>query len=255
MSARLVIPILLVAFAAGPTAECALPGVLRSAVIHADDLRAIQTVCRVVQPIRRPIVRTSLPDTFSFVLEVSSRSTRVIVDASATAAIKTLAESFQQRCRVPDSVSTIRFRIRCVVDGVDGVCRRKALSTLPPDVIVWEEELQQPGSEKVSPKEAPPDVEDFVALEREPGYDERELASNVRYPDIARRNAIQGIVSVGALIGTNGCIQRITIIESDNEILNQSALDAVLSTSFTPAMQNGEPIRVWVRVPLRYALR
>lgn len=99
------------------------------------------------------------------------------------------------------------------------------------------------------------DIEGFVPVEQEPSFDHRALSQNTRYSDLARRNAIEGRVLIAALICTDGSIADIRIIESDNEILNASAVDAVLATSFTPAVQNGKPIAVWVRIPFMFSLK
>jgi len=72
---------------------------------------------------------------------------------------------------------------------------------------------------------------------------------------MARRNGIEGIVLVGALIGKDGRIEKIQVIESDNEVLNSAAVKAVQETTFTPAKQNGQAVRVWARVPIRFTLR
>jgi len=100
-----------------------------------------------------------------------------------------------------------------------------------------------------------PDIEEFVSVEVEPAYDEGALARRVKYPEMARRNGIEGIVLVGALIGKDGRIEKIQVIESDNEVLNSAAVKAVQETTFTPAKQNGQAVRVWARVPIRFTLR
>lgn len=108
---------------------------------------------------------------------------------------------------------------------------------------------------QIATREPEPDIEDFVSVEKEPSYDEASLARRVKYPEMARRNGIEGIVLVGALIGKDGRIENIKVIESENEILDEAALKAVRETSFTPAQQNGQAVRVWARVPIRFTLR
>jgi TonB family protein len=100
-----------------------------------------------------------------------------------------------------------------------------------------------------------PDVEVFVAVEVEPTYDEQQLVSRIKYPDSARRMRIEGLVVVGALIGKDGRIEKIQIVESAHELLNEAAMNAVRATKFTPAKENGKPIRVWARIPIRFSLR
>jgi len=38
-------------------------------------------------------------------------------------------------------------------------------------------------------------------------------------------------------------------------VLNSAAVKAVQETTFTPAKQNGQAVRVWARVPIRFTLR
>ena len=38
-------------------------------------------------------------------------------------------------------------------------------------------------------------------------------------------------------------------------VLNTSAIAAVRETVFTPAIQNGNPVRLWVRIPIAFKLR
>ena len=88
-----------------------------------------------------------------------------------------------------------------------------------------------------------------------PGFDFADLQRRVRYPDMARRNGIEGQVLVAALVGRDGSVEKTQVISSDNEILNSAALAAVRETVFTPAIQNQSPVRVWVRIPISFKLR
>lgn len=107
----------------------------------------------------------------------------------------------------------------------------------------------------ITAREADPDINDFISTEKEPMYDEAGIARRLKYPDMARRNGIEGRVLIGALIGKDGRIEKLQVIESDNQILEAAALAAVRETAFTPAQQNGHPVRVWARVPIRFTLR
>lgn len=108
---------------------------------------------------------------------------------------------------------------------------------------------------KIETREEDPDVDEFIAVEKEPDFDYEEIKRRVKYPDIARRNGIEGTVLVAALVGKDGRVEKTQIIDSDNELLNKNAADAVRETVFTPAIQNGNPVRTWVRIPIKFALR
>lgn len=103
------------------------------------------------------------------------------------------------------------------------------------------------------PKE--PNPYEFVAVEREPSLDMNELRRRLEYPELARRAGIQGKVYVRVLVGTDGKPKRYIVEHSDNELLTEAAVKAVMSMTFTPAIQNGQPIAVWVSIPIDFRLR
>ncbi|MCS6966201.1 MAG: TonB family protein [Candidatus Kapabacteria bacterium] len=100
-----------------------------------------------------------------------------------------------------------------------------------------------------------PDPYEFVAVEREPSLDMNELRRRLEYPELARRAGIQGKVYVRVLVGTDGKPKRYLVEHSDNELLTDAAVKAVMSMTFTPAIQNGQPITVWVSIPIDFRLR
>ncbi len=111
------------------------------------------------------------------------------------------------------------------------------------------------GGLNIETRETEPDIDEFIAVEKEADFDYPGLQRRVKYPDIARRNGIEGQVLVGALIGKDGKVEKVQVIETDNEVLNKEAVNAVRETVFTPAIQNGTPVRMWVRIPIVFKLR
>ena len=107
----------------------------------------------------------------------------------------------------------------------------------------------------IKEREEIPDVDEFVAVEKEPGFDYDALRRRVKYPDLAMRAGIEGRVQVAALIGKDGRVMDIKITDSDNPILNDAAVKAVKDTPFTPAIQNGNPVTTWVRIPIVFELK
>jgi TonB family protein len=110
-------------------------------------------------------------------------------------------------------------------------------------------ELQ--GSIKQKDEEEPdPDV--FIPVEKDPTYDGAALQRRVRYPDVARRNGIEGTVVVRVLVGKDGRVRR-TMIESGNIAeMNDAAVEAIKGTMFTPALQDGKPIDIWIQIPVMF---
>lgn len=95
---------------------------------------------------------------------------------------------------------------------------------------------------------------EFIPHEREPEFDMDDLRSRIRYPELARRNQIQGNVVVSVFVETDGRPTRAFIDASEASILNQAAIEAVMATQFTPAEQNGQPIGVWLWIPVNFTL-
>lgn len=225
------------------------PVLFGRAVVETKDIDQLKKYCTVLPPRSIPVVDRILPSTFSFTVEISTKGVKPLHKKKVHPSIRIISQWFADRCMV---IAPIRGKkkitIRCTESIFGNPCRFYIDLNLKPYQLAWNY------PEPVIVEKAP-DVEDFVSVEREPSYDESALVRSIRYPEIARRNGIQGIVLVGALISKTGCVEKLEIIESDNEILNQSALDAVGSLTFTPAAQNGKPIRVWARIPIRYTLR
>lgn len=70
------------------------------------------------------------------------------------------------------------------------------------------------------------------------------LEANTIYPLVADRNGEEGNVVVNFQVDENGQVSNISVLNSGGRMFDQSAIDAVTSTKWHPAMQNGEPIAV-----------
>ncbi|MBX3044657.1 MAG: energy transducer TonB [Candidatus Kapabacteria bacterium] len=104
--------------------------------------------------------------------------------------------------------------------------------------------------------EEEPDIDAFIAVEKDPQVDLAKLQKSIVYPDMARRAGIEGRVIVRVLVGADGKVRRSVIEDSDNVMLNDAAIKAVNDYGlFTPAIQNGQPITCWVSIPITFRLR
>jgi protein TonB len=75
------------------------------------------------------------------------------------------------------------------------------------------------------------------------------------YPEIARQAGVEGLVIIDALIGTDGRVVEVHIDPRINVVmLNESALEAARKWVFTPAIDKGQPVMVWIKLPFRYTL-
>jgi protein TonB len=73
------------------------------------------------------------------------------------------------------------------------------------------------------------------------------------YPPEARDAKIEGRVLVRALVGADGRIDEVFFDQGD-EIFAASAIEAVSGALFEPATKDGEPVAVWVSIPIRFEL-
>lgn len=96
-----------------------------------------------------------------------------------------------------------------------------------------------------------PDINAFIQVEKFPEM--IETATPV-YPEDAKKNKITGKVFVKVLVDMEGNPKKAIVIKSDNEILNQPAIDAAMKSKYTPAMNKGEAIGVWILLPYKFQL-
>lgn len=79
-----------------------------------------------------------------------------------------------------------------------------------------------------------------------------------RYPSSARRAGIEGKVFVSVLISEKGepiKAQIMKRVPSDQTIFDKAAIECVMKSTYSPGIQNGSPIKVWLAVPIRFTLR
>ncbi len=79
-------------------------------------------------------------------------------------------------------------------------------------------------------------------------------AAKPNYPEIAKSAGITGKVFIKVLVDKEGMPKKAMVIKSENEIFNQSAIDAAMKSKFSPAIQEGKPVAVWIVLPYKFAL-
>ncbi len=103
--------------------------------------------------------------------------------------------------------------------------------------------------------EALPSPDEFIAVELEPRYEMADLQRNLVYPEDARRNNIEGLVLVRALVSASGTVKSVQIDMCDHPSLCDAARNAVLPLKMQPAMQEGKPVAVWIQIPIMFRLQ
>ena len=140
--------------------------------------------------------------------------------------------------------------------GRDAAERRRLLNVPKPGVttLVPLSPAPAPGTTSAAPPAADtgglPKFGDYVYVEELP-----EAITRVppAYPEAARKAGIQGVVMVQVLVGRDGSVVDTRIVKSIPP-LDDAAAAAVRQWRFKPALTKGQPIPVWVGVPVRFTL-
>ena len=82
------------------------------------------------------------------------------------------------------------------------------------------------------------------------------IAQNLRYPQIAAENGIQGRVFVQFVVNADGTVSNAEIVRGVDPSLDREALRVVMSSPrWTPGRQRGEPVRVAFTFPINFVLQ
>lgn len=117
------------------------------------------------------------------------------------------------------------------------------------DEVVVEEKKPEP--EKI-----------FTAVEESPKFPggEKEmynwLSRNIRYPEMAQQNNIQGRVTVQFVVEKDGSIGEVKVVRGKDPDLDKEAVRVVKSMpKFIPGKMNGQAVRVWYTLPINFKLQ
>jgi protein TonB len=80
------------------------------------------------------------------------------------------------------------------------------------------------------------------------------MAVKPAYPELARKAEIEGRVTILVTIDENGRVIRAVVAHSDAEIFNQAAIEAAFKYAFSPAEQNGIPVKATIGVKFKFTL-
>ncbi|MEY3386819.1 MAG: hypothetical protein RIR53_1630 [Bacteroidota bacterium] len=97
-----------------------------------------------------------------------------------------------------------------------------------------------------------PSINDFVSASTDPMFDFDRLGSYIFYPAAARGRNMTGRVLVAALVGPDGHVEDVVILESTDPVYDLSAARAIKCLRFRPGQLHGGPARLWVRVPIEF---
>jgi len=82
----------------------------------------------------------------------------------------------------------------------------------------------------------------------------QQVKSSMAYPEVARQAGIEGKVTVKVLVGTDGSVEKVGSITGP-DVFSDEVRDKSMNLQFTPGLQNGRPVKVWVTVPFNFKLK
>jgi protein TonB len=120
------------------------------------------------------------------------------------------------------------------------------LEDLAPPPVLQERAVEQKA--EIVEEEEPVEI---WKVEKQP-----EVTKQVKpdYPEIARKAGIEGRVTVNALVGKTGKVEKVGEVTGP-EVFHEAAKAAALQWEFTPAIQNDRAVKVWVAIPFNFTFR
>jgi protein TonB len=83
----------------------------------------------------------------------------------------------------------------------------------------------------------------------------RYIASHIKYPPIAIERGIEGLVYIKFCITSKGDVEKVSVIQGADPILDKEALRVIRSLpKWTPGEQRGKKVNVWYTVPINFDL-
>lgn len=76
-----------------------------------------------------------------------------------------------------------------------------------------------------------------------------------KYPEIARKARIQGIVILEAIINKQGDVTDVKVLKSLNSLCDQAAMEAARQWKFEPGTQNDIPVDVVMTLTVQFQLK
>jgi TonB family protein len=89
----------------------------------------------------------------------------------------------------------------------------------------------------------------FIATEKEPKLIRLE---KVRLSDLAMRTNPSGEVKAKVLVDKEGKPEQVQIVSSTNQLLDQSIIDALQKSTYSPGMMGNDPVSAWMLIPFKF---
>jgi len=80
------------------------------------------------------------------------------------------------------------------------------------------------------------------------------IQERIQYPETAKDDGVEGTVYLYVYIDTKGEVANVEVAKGVRDDLDLAAIEAVEPVKFTPAMEDGEPVKVRVSIPIHFRL-
>lgn len=99
-----------------------------------------------------------------------------------------------------------------------------------------------------------PAPDEFVAYEEAP---EKVETPALKYPEMARRAGIEGVVFINVLVDKEGKVRDTRIVKESgaNAGFEEAAIEQAKGTLWKPAISNGQPVAVWVTYKVVFKIK
>lgn len=78
---------------------------------------------------------------------------------------------------------------------------------------------------------------------------------NPRYPEQARKEGVNGVVVMEVVIGEDGSVREVEVVQSNANVLSEAAIEAVEQWTFEPATLEGVPVAVRYILTVKFRLQ
>lgn len=120
--------------------------------------------------------------------------------------------------------------------------------------IKVEEKKVEEKIEKVEKKEEKTVYQSFEVEKAPECVNLSQVRASMKYPEVAREAGIEGRVTVKVLVGPDGNVIKVGSVNGP-DVFTSEVQDKAMNLQFTPGLQNGKPVKVWVTVPFNFKLK
>jgi protein TonB len=112
----------------------------------------------------------------------------------------------------------------------------------------------------VIPNEAVTVADDYLPMHmisQPPRFDEKKIAADLVYPEIARRSGIEGRVILELFVDRHGVVQQVLILQENppDRGFGEAAVKAFLGKKGSPAVANGQEVSTRYRYPVSFRIK